>query len=134
MTIDNNILAISKCMFQNRKDWIHVTEEQKTSFFFIFNRYFSKKYPDMAQLLNDKSMSKSTGMDLWFYFMDGKPYPNWFWSKSPKAKDESIFTEKEINLLLSKFDLKFEELDLLITYNIDEVKEELKYIKDQEKK
>lgn len=134
MIIDNNILAISKCMFQNRKDWIHVTDEQKESFFFIFNRYFSKKYPQMAQLLNDKEMNKSVGMDLWFHFMESKPYPNWFWSKSPIVKDESIFTEKEIDLLLSKFGLKFEELNLLTTYHLDEVKEELKYIKDQEKK
>jgi len=134
MIIDNNILAISKCMFQNRKDWIYVTDEQKETFFFIFNRYFSKKYPQMSQLLNDKDMDKSVGMDLWFHFMEGKPYPNWFWSKNQKSKDESIFTDNEIDLLLSKFDLKFEELNLLTTYHLDEVKEELKYIKDQEKK
>jgi len=131
--IDNNILAISKCMFQNRNDWIYVTEEQKKYFFFIFNRYFSKKYPDMAQLLNDKDMDKSLGMDLWFHFMENKPYPKWFWSKNEKSKEESILTEEEKDLLISKFGFKFEELDMLITYHLDEVKEELKYIKEQKK-
>jgi len=130
MTIDNNILAISKCMFQERRNWKFVTDEQKESFFFIMNRYFSKKYPELSQLLNDKFTDKALGMDLWFQFMENKPYPKWFWSKSEKNKDESIFSEKDINLLLQKFDITYEELELLIKYNIEEVKEELKYIKD----
>ena len=133
MIIDNNVLAISKCMFQERKNWKFVTDEQKELFFFIINRYMSKKYPYLAQLLNDKTTDKVSGMDLWFHFMEGKPYPKWFWSKSEKSKDDSIFSEKEINSLLNKFDIKREELDLLIEYHLDDVKEELKYIKDGEK-
>ena len=93
----------------------------------------SKKYPYLAQLLNDKTTDKVSGMDLWFHFMEGKPYPKWFWSKSEKSKDDSIFSEKEINSLLNKFNIKREELDLLIEYHLDDVKEELKYIKDGEK-
>jgi hypothetical protein len=133
MIIDNNVLAISKCMFQERNNWKFVTDEQKESLFFIFNRYFSKQYTYLAQLLNDKTTDKVAGMDLWFYFMEGKPYPKWFWSKSEKSKDDSLFTEKEVNSLLNKFDIKQEELDLLIKYHLDDVKEELKYIKDGEK-
>ena len=133
MIIDNNLLAISKCMFQERNRWKFVTDEQKNDHFFIINRYFSKQYPYLAQLLNDKSSDKVAGMDLWFYFMEGKPYPKWFWSKSEKSKDDSIFSEKEINSLLNKFDIKQEELDLLIKYHLDDVREELKYIKDGEK-
>jgi hypothetical protein len=133
MIIDNNLLAISKCMFQERNRWKFVTDEQKNDNFFIINRYFSKQYPYLAQLLNDKTTDKVSGMDLWFYFMEGKPYPKWFWSKSEKSKDDSIFSEKEINSLLNKFDIKQEELDLLIEYHLDDVKEELKYIKDGEK-
>jgi len=133
MIIDNNVLAISKCMFQERNNWKFVTDEQKESLFFIFNRYFSKQYTYLAQLLNDKTTDKVAGMDLWFYFMEGKPYPKWFWSKSEKSKDDSLFTEKEANSLLNKFDIKQEELDLLIKYHLDDVKEELKYIKDGEK-
>ena len=133
MIIDNNVLAISKCMFQERKNWKFVTDEQKDLFFFIINRYFSKQYPYLAQLLNDKTTDKVAGMDLWFHFMEDKPYPKWFWSKSEKSKDDSLFTEKEVNSLLNRFDIKQEELDLLIKYHLDDVKEELKYIKDGEK-
>lgn len=133
MKIDNNILAISKCMFQNRKDWQYVTDEQKSEFFFIFNRYFSKKYPDLAQRMNDKYQDKILGMNMWFHFMEGKPYPNWFWSKSEKKKETGPLTEKETNLLIRKFNIKFEELEMIIRFHPDEVMEELKYIRDQQK-
>jgi hypothetical protein len=65
--------------------------------------------------------------------MEGKPYPKWFWSKSEKTKLDSEFNEGEINSLMIKFDIKREELDLLIKYNLTDVKEELKYIKDGDK-
>lgn len=134
MIIESNPLAISKCMFQTRQNWKFVTEEQKQTFFFIFNRYFSKRVPELSQLLNDKTINKVLAMDLWFHFMEGQPYPNWFWSKSEKPQSTGDYSEKEINLLLSKFNLKFEELELLLKYYPDEVKEELKYQKDIEKK
>ena len=133
MIIDNNVLAISKCMFQERQNWKFVTDTQKETFFFIFNRYFSKKYHNLSQLLNDKTIDKVVGMDLWFYFMEGKPYPKWFWSKSEKQKDKSDLSEKEISNLLKHLDIKKVELDLLMKYHSEEVKEEIKYIKDIEK-
>lgn len=131
--IEDHLLAISKCMFQDRKSWIFVSDQQKERWFFIINRNMSKKYPYLAQLLNDKSIDKVSGMNLWFHFMEGKPYPKWFWSKSEKSKDNSQFSDKEIESLLNRFNIKPEELDLLIHYHIDDVKEELKYIKDGEK-
>jgi len=133
MKIDNNILAISKCMFQNRKDWVHVTDDQKSEFFFIFNRFFSKKYPDLAQKMNDKMQDKVLGMDMWFLFMEGEPYPKWFWSKLEKSKTDMPITEKESDLLVRKFGIKFEELEILLKFHLDEVMEELKYIRNSEK-
>jgi hypothetical protein len=133
MKIDNNILAVSKCIFSARNNWKHVTDQQKEDFFFIFNRYFSKEYPEFSQMMNDKNQDKRVGMDLWFHFMEGKPYPDWFWSKSGKEKNSSGLTDKEINLLMRKFQIKFEELEILISYYPDEVKEELKYIKETSK-
>lgn len=133
MIIDNNILAVSKCMFQERRNWKFVTDEQKELFFFIFNRYFSKKYPNLSQLLNDKAIDKVAGMDLWFHFMEGKPYPKWFWSKSEKSKDNSGLSDKERINLLNHLQIKSDELDFLMKYHSDEIKEELKYLKDIEK-
>lgn len=132
-TVDDNLLAIFKAMFNNRNDYKYVTDEQKDKFFFIINRNMSKKYPYLAQLVNDKSVNKSTAMDLWFNFMYDKPYPKWFWSKSDKVSNKSGISEKEKNILLQKFDIKQEELDILISKYHEEFTEELKYIRELNK-
>ncbi len=55
------ITDVANAIFKFKNDWIYtndrkkVSDEDKEKFFFIFNRYFSKKYPQKAQLLNLKS-------------------------------------------------------------------------------
>jgi hypothetical protein len=128
MKIESNILEISKTMFTNKEHWKFVTDEQKEQFFFIFNRYFSKRYPELGQLLNDKQIDKSIGMDLWFDFMKDKPYPQWFWSKSKKATqsdgDQSLIEE-----LRKSNNLTNQEMDFILLNYSDEVKEEINYLK-----
>jgi len=131
--IESNILAISNAMFKNKKDWKLVTDEQKEQFFFIINRYFSKKYPDYAQLMNKKQTNKIIGMDLWFEFMKDKPYPKWFWSKAKEDSSKKEFTDKELFELQKKLDLKKDEIDFLIKHHKDEVIEELEYLKKSTK-
>lgn len=125
--IENNILAISKVMFTNKNDWKKVTVEQKEQFFFIFNRYFSKKYPDLSSLLNDGNQEKVVGMDLWFEFMKDKSYPQWFWSKATKNSEE--FSDKETSQLLQHLDINEQELNFLIKHYKQEIIEELDYLK-----
>ena len=131
--IENNILAISNVMFRNKEDWSKVSDDQKDQFFFIFNRYFSKKYPIESQLLNSKSIDKTIGMDLWFHFMKSKPYPKWFWSKSTEKSEKEEFNEKELLMLRQYLDIKSEELDFLIKHHKDEIIEELEYLKKSNK-
>jgi hypothetical protein len=132
MEIDDNLLAISKCMFQERKKWEFVSNQQKEKWFFIINRLMSKKYPEKAQLLNLKTINKITAMNLWYQFMLDKPYPNWFWSKSDKT-EKSVISDKDYKLLLQKLKIKDLDLDYLIMKHFEFIKEELKYYKSIEK-
>lgn len=125
----NSIIVVFNAMFKNKKNWINISDEDKSQYFFIFNRYLSKKYVNEAKLLNNKMIDKVTGMNLWFHFMFKKPYPDFFWSKSEKSKNSDVFSDKEIKLLLISYNLKIEELEFLIKYFPEEVKEELKYTK-----
>ncbi len=117
-------------MFTNKKDWCWVTNEQKEQFFFIFNRYFSRKYPNLSQLVNHKLIDKSVGMDLWFEFMKNKPYPQWFWSKTKKTskqnKDENLYEELRQSLNITET-----EFDFLSEYYPQELEEEINYIKQK---
>jgi len=132
MEIEDNLLGISNAFFSHDDTWKFVTDSQKEKYFFIFNRYFSKKYPDKSQLLNDKLINKVAALDTWYLFMLNIPYPKWFWSKSEKS-EKSDLSEKEYKLLLQKLRLKDIDLDYLIENHLDFVKEELKYYKQIEK-
>lgn len=131
--IDDNLLAIFNCMVKNKNDWEYVTDEQKEKFFFIINRQLSKKYPEKSKLLNDKLINKVSAMDTWYFFMLDKPYPKWFWSKSAVDKQKSEWNESDLKSLMFESDISREDLQILINYYPDIVKEEIKYLKDAQK-
>jgi hypothetical protein len=126
------LIDVAKAIFTNKNNWKNISDEDKEKFFFIFNRYFAKKYPEKSQLLNLKVIDKVSALDLWYHFMLNKPYPNWFWSKSEKAEKSDI-SEKEYKLLLLNLKIKDIDLDYLIEHHIEFIKEELKYYKDLDK-
>ena len=130
MIIEDNVLAVSNCIFKNPKNWQYVSNEMKSKYFFIFNRYMSKKYPEEAQFLNDKLQDEIAAMNLIYAFLSKKPYPKWFWSKSEKKEEKKSYSVKEILELKNRFDLIDAELELLLQYHDKEVKEEIKYMKD----
>lgn len=127
--IDDNILAVSKAMFSNKSDWKYVTKEQKEKFFFIFNRNFSKNLPEYSFMLNNKNIDKESAMDLWYQYFISKPYPNWFWSKSPTPSVKKPFKESEIEEIKEYFELSQRNLEYLLEHHLDILKEEYKHIK-----
>lgn len=127
-----DLKLVGNAMFYKKREWVNVPDEEKESCFFVFNRYFAKKYPEMSQLLNLKTINKVTAMNLWYEFMLDKPYPNWFWSKSDKT-EKSVIGDKDYKLLLQKLKIKDLDLDYLIMNHFDFIKEELKYYKSIEK-
>jgi len=127
-----DLKLVGNAMFYKKREWVNVPDEEKESCFFIFNRYFAKKYPEKAQLLNLKTINKVTAMNLWYQFMLDKPYPNWFWSKSDKT-EKSVIGDKDYKLLLQKLKIKDLDLDYLIMKHFEFIKEELKYYKSIEK-
>ena len=127
-----DLKLVGNAMFYKKREWVNVPDEEKESCFFIFNRYFAKKYPEMSQLLNLKNINKVTAMNLWYEFMLDKPYPNWFWSKSDKT-EKSVIGDKDYKLLLQKLKIKDLDLDYLIMNHFEFIKEELKYYKSIEK-
>jgi len=127
-----NLKLVADAMFSNKVKWEDISDEEKELCFFIFNRYFSKRFLEKSQLLNLKTIDKVTSMDLWYSFMKGKPYPNWFWSKIEKVGKSEI-SNIDYKLLLQKLKIKDLDLNYLIENHFDFIKEELNYYKKLEK-
>jgi hypothetical protein len=127
------LIDVANAMFKNREKWKDITDDEKIKFFFIFNRYFCKRYPSQAQLLNNKSIDSVSAMDTWFIFSSSIPYPKWFWSKSKSTKIKSEISEDEIIFLMTEYDLKRDDLDIIIKFYPEIVKEEIKWYRDSKK-
>jgi hypothetical protein len=127
------LIDVANAIFKDKNKWKDISDEDKEKFFFIFNRYFSKKYPDKSQLLNDKLINKVAALDTWYLFMLNIPYPKWFWSKSESSKVKPEISEDEITQLMFELDLKKEDIEILVKYYPKLIKEELKYYKDAKK-
>lgn len=123
------LIDIANAFFKNKNDWRSISTEDKDKFSFIFNRYFSKKYPQYSILLNSKNQDKSVILDMWFELLKNeRTYPNWFWSKS--KKEVSTIDEKDIKLLMSKIKLdKESDLLYLMDKYPDLIKQELDFYK-----
>lgn len=128
-----NLNKIGKAMFTNKQEWRNITKEEKQESFFIFNRYFSKTYPELAQEINIKNNDSEVCMDIWFRFMYNQPYPSNFWSKVNGTKEKTFYTEKDIDRLMLLYELDREDVYYLIEHEEDAIKEEIKYFKQLDK-
>jgi len=133
MKVEDNLLAVTNCMFRNKDHWKFVTDEQKIKFFFIVNRLISKKYPEVSQLLNLKTINQVVGMNLIYEFMKSKSYPSWIWSKDEKSKSSNL-NDEDFLILKSKTEFKEDEILFLLKYYKEECGEEIKYFKNLDKK
>jgi hypothetical protein len=128
-----NLKEVADAMFYKRHVWDKISDEDKEINFFIFNRYFSKKYPERSFLFNNKNIDKVSSMNIWYAFMGGKTYPKWFWSKNiPNGNKEKV-SKKDFELLIIKLRIKEVDLKYLIENHYEFVKEELTHWKKLEK-
>ncbi len=117
--------TMTNAMFFSKKDWKYVTNEDKESIFFIFNRFMAKQYPKQAQLFNIKEIDKASCMDIWFNFLKKEfKVPFWFWKgptkkKSPDIKGWEII--QEFNTYL-----KSDDIYMLCKLFPKDVKDEIK--------
>lgn len=135
----SKLSTIVDCLIKSRQDYKNLNNEAKEYYFFIINRFLSKKYPIEAQKFNIKDLDKSLALDMWYLFL-GKElqsksldysFYRWFWSKSPKIKRNDWEVEDN-NFLLKKLRIKQEDLDFLIKFYPEEITEELQYFKNLE--
>jgi len=118
--------TIVDTMFQNKKNWQDISNDEKESLFFIVNRFLAKKHPKQSQYFNDKSLDKATCMDIWFNFLKSEVrVPYWFWKGPTKKKDPSI---KDWQVLRDFYQMNIKDIYMLVEMFPDDVKMEIKRI------
>lgn len=127
-----DLRLVANAMFNKKDEWINIPDKEKEECFFIFNRYFSKVYPEKSYFLNSKSINKPLAMDMWYNYMLKQPYPRWFWSKGG-AKEKSKVSNPDFKLLLKNLKIKEFDLKYLIDNYYSFIKEELTYLKKLQK-
>jgi len=126
-----NFIEIINCIFLNKSKYSIITDEDKEKNFFIINRKFSRKYPEIAFLFNNKNIDKSTSLDMWFfYFKDIHRIPQWYWG------NKNIKKQKKLKILgneiIDRENLNKNDLIFLNKYFNKELKNEIKKIKKYE--
>lgn len=122
-------------LLKDRHKYKTIPVKDKENSFFIINRFLSKKFPEQAQKFNKKNIDKSLALDLWFLFLRHEKRNEifkWFWSKVPNKPNKKL-SEADSKLLLSKFEIRKEDIDMLVMYHMDFIEEELKYFKELKK-
>jgi hypothetical protein len=128
------ITIVGNALFKNKNDWFDISDEIKGSALFVFNQRLSKYYPKQAQLLNNKNVNKASAMDAWFYFLLKTRYIPTLWNKSKGIKkDKEVISKKDKEFLKNKLDIHEDDLEYLITNHLEEVLDELKWLKEQKK-
>ena len=118
--------TIVNTIFFAKNDWANVTDADKESLFFIFNRYMAKKYPKQAQFFNKKNVDKATAMDIWFLQLKKETrVPFWFWPGPTKRKDPPI---KDWQTLQEFWKMDIKDIYVLCELFPKDVKDEIKRI------
>lgn len=136
----SNLKNVVNVLVKDRKNYRSLTNKEKEDNFFIINRLLSKKYPIFANKLNLKNIDKSLSLDMWFIYLGGEikkgnikyDFWNWFWSKGKKEKTNDL-SDKDNKYYMDRLNVNQEDLNFLLSFYEEDVKEEIKYFKKLDK-
>lgn len=140
----SNLSDVAKILLVDRNKYSTLTDKDKNDNFFILNRFLSKRFPEQSIKLNlYKTIDKPLALDIWYIFLRGKAdknYNTWLWSSNKvnsvnkDEKTKNLLTKKEYNLFKEHYTVNDIDMNILLNYFSDEIKDEIKYIKNKIKK
>jgi hypothetical protein len=96
-------------IFKKKEEYRKLSADEKEKNFFIINRKFARGFPTHAQFFNNKSIDKSTALDVWYQFFIKKrttDIPSWYWFKQSVKKEKSLITKDDTEFLMKFYDIK----------------------------
>lgn len=128
-----DFITLANIIFRDKEKYKYISDEEKESCFFVLNRKFAYKYLKQAQFFNFKNINKPSSIDIWYqvFYKTTKGTPKWWWQtkQQPKEKEKSEFSVNDIKLIKEYYELKNTDVDFLIKYYSDKLKEDIKRLK-----
>lgn len=127
-----DLSSVMKKIFIDRSEYKNISIKDKESFFFIINRYITKRYPNVSISLNMKNINKSLALDLLFLKVNkDNYYHTWIWDRKKTKTAKGELSNSDISLLIKELELKdMSDIDLLYKTNREELIKTLKEIKN----
>lgn len=127
-----DFITLANIIFKDKNNYKHVSDEEKETNFFVLNRKFAIKYLKQAQFFNNKNIDKPSALDVWYQiFYNTNGTPAWWWKtkQPPKIKVKSEFNNNDLKLIKDYYSIKNRDIEFLIKYHVDKLKEDIKRIK-----
>lgn len=123
------LFDLTKILFDRTADWTKVSQKDKSTHFFMVNRFMSINFPMQANILNRKHVNPVVGMDIWRSTMTRlytKP-PFWIYTKTNKKKKKtSNFTESEILRWMKLMGISKKDIGFLMETFPKQIDQEIK--------
>lgn len=128
MKID--FITLSNIIFKDKNNYKLVTDEEKESNFFILNRKFAFKFLKQAHFFNNKTINKSSSMDLWyqFFYNTTNGTPAWWWLTKNNKKAKSDISNSDLKMIKEYYELTEKDMKFILSYFKDNLKTEIKRI------
>lgn len=102
-----NISQLTRIVFRDNQSYKTISDKDKGTMFFIFNRIMARKYPLNANTLNYNGIDTSSATDVWFEALSPRyrDIPKEFnvpWGKLKKKGESSVlkgFSDKDKQIL-----------------------------------
>ncbi len=131
-----DFISLANIIFKDKNKYKFISDEEKELCFFILNRKFAINYLKQAQFFNIKSINRASAIDIWYqiFYKTTNGTPQWWWKTKQQTKPKSEFTNVDLKLIKSYYDLKDNDIQFLIRYYSNKLKDDIKRIKKFELK
>lgn len=126
-----DFITLANIIFKDKNKYKFVSDEEKESSFFILNRKFAIKYLKQAQFFNYQSIDRASVIDIWYqiFYKTTNGTPQWWWKTKQQTKIKNDFNNVDLKLVKQYYNLTDNDIQFLIKYHNDKLKDDIKRIK-----
>jgi len=88
-------------------------------------------YNGEAKFFNYKDIDKSSAIDIWYqiFYKTSKGTPAWWWKTKQPSKPKSEFNNNELKMIKQFYKFSDKDIEFLIKYYPEKLKDDIKRIK-----